>query len=136
MGDRRERLGAGGGDRLRHEPLALERADGAGSVAGAPRDLAREAGERRDPPAAAGALVGQLALVVGDVGRGGHDEPRISAGASAEGIQDDACLRGVGGADDELQGHQLDIVACVADASACRRSAATYPGRWTTSVCV
>ena len=73
----------------------------------AARDLADQAREGEHLRAEDDVRARELALVVGDVGRGGHHQQRVARARGAQALEDGADLGGVGGPGDERQRHGL-----------------------------
>ena len=94
----------GAGDHALEDPLALQLGDAAAGVLRPPRDLIGQAaeGEHR---AEHHPVAGQLAGVMARVDGGGHDEDGAAAGGVRVGAEDGPRLGGVGGAEDEGEGH-------------------------------
>jgi len=101
--------------RLGDQPLALDAADRARRVAGAPGDLAHQPPERHELPAEHGSGPRKLARVIGDVGTGGNDEDRVPVQRGAIGAEQVARLGGVGRSGDERERHGPAMVARAAD---------------------
>ncbi len=105
LGGGGERVQLGLADRRPHDAVARQPPQRPPAHAGRARDVAHQPREGRHVGAEDHARPGELAGVVGGVGRGRDDQHRVARERGAQAVEHRAGLGGVRGSGDQRQGH-------------------------------